>query len=319
MLDNINKVNQHHASGCSPLVDLSLNILSRLQPSFSSDEATRLRLVGVHSSNAFAPVVAHHNFPILNEFPNLIILQDGAALESLRAQLSFFGHQGKLNVLPHFDVSPYSNLYPNHRMITDRIRWLVSCENSQLGDLFAATLPALLQKTLPYSVLKNQTRRLELGDSIPSRFSFELERLGYSNVPVVEDPGTFSLRGGIIDLFSAAHDRPVRLELFGDDIESLRFFDPDTQRSLGETDFFYLTPAREVFFTDENRQTVARRFKESIVERDVQQDEAQEILHAISQGRYFHGVDFMLPYFYDKLSLPLEHFSSAVNVWIFQP
>src|SRR5690606_2444627 len=77
----------------------------------------------------------------------------------------------------------------------------------------------------------------------------QLERMGYLSAPLVEDPGTFSLRGGILDVFSPLLPQPVRLEFFGDTLESLRTFDPETQRTLTSRESLWLGPAREVLLT----------------------------------------------------------------------
>ena len=79
---------------------------------------------------------------------------------------------------------------------------------------------------------------------------------GYENTPLVEDPGSFAVRGGIVDVFSPLYSRPARIEFFGDAIESIRFFDPDTQRTLSETKELSICPAREVLFDDETKVAV---------------------------------------------------------------
>ena len=153
----------------------------------------------------------------------------------------------------------------------------------------------------------------------PSDLAALLEGLGYDNVPIVEDVGTFSLRGGIVDVFSPAHEYPVRIELYGDIIESLRFFDVDNQRSLGEAPQLQIIPAHEIIFSDENRQKAAGRFKASYEKRQIDREEAQALLHQLVQGQYFHGVEFLLSSFYESPALPLDHFNTPLNVWRLDP
>src|SRR5690606_30056203 len=90
---------------------------------------------------------------------------------------------------------------------------------------------------------------------------------GYSSAPTVEDVGTYSIRGGILDVYSPANPNPYRFELFGDVIESIRLFDPITQRSLDDVASAVILPAREAFFRDENRQKVAQLFQASVKDR----------------------------------------------------
>src|SRR5207302_1479272 len=118
----------------------------------------------------------------------------------------------------------YSNLYPNRRVIAGRLGWLWRAQTAKPGDIFIAPVEALVQRTLPYAVLSRKALRLAKNDALPESFAALLESLGYDNVPIVEDAGTFSLRGGIADVFSPAHPNPIRLELFGDIIDSLRAF-----------------------------------------------------------------------------------------------
>jgi len=127
------------------------------------------------------------------------------------------------------------------------------------------------------------------------------------------------VRGGIIDVFSPAHENPVRLELFGDIIDTLRSFDPENQRSLGDTTELCIIPAQEILFSDENRQTASGRFKASMQGRDIDREEAQAVLHQLAQGQYVHGIEFLLSYFYDTPALPTDHFNSGLNVWRLDP
>src|SRR5690606_5715590 len=83
--------------------------------------------------------------------------------------------------------------------------------------------------------------------------ALSLTHAGYENVPLVEDSGTFAVRGGIVDVFSPLYANPARLEFFGDTIESIRFFDPDTQRTTGDATELSISPARDVLFDDETR------------------------------------------------------------------
>ncbi|HMN66967.1 MAG TPA: hypothetical protein PKC28_00355, partial [Bdellovibrionales bacterium] len=110
-----------------------------------------------------------------------------------------------------------------------------------------------------------------------------------------------------------------RLELFGDIIDSLRSFDAENQRGLGDTDHLCVIPAHEVLFTDESRQRAATRFRANLEGRDVDREEAQALLHHMVQGQYIHGIEFLLSYFYPTPALPTEHFNSGLNVWRLDP
>ncbi|MGE0528257.1 MAG: hypothetical protein AB7P49_14405, partial [Bdellovibrionales bacterium] len=255
----------------------------------------------------------------LNEKPHLVLVADEAAVQKLVTSLRFLTPEAHPYVLPAFDVGVYSGLHPNRRALARRLRWLWRAHNARPGDIFVASVEAWVQRTLPYSTLSKNAFSFRRGDEIPADLSAWLEARGYVHVPIVEDVGTFAVRGGIVDVFSPAHDHPVRLELFGDIIESLRSFDEDSQLRLDELDVLEVIPAQEILFDDENRQAAAARFRRSFDGRPVDREEAQALLHQLAQGQYFHGIEFLLAYFYSTPGLPVEHFNSPLNVWRVDP
>ena len=277
-----------------------------------------MEIVGTDSATLLAGLLSLPKIA-MSAKPHLVIVGGAKDAERLVTSIQFISPESRPVVLPSFDVGIYSNLYPNRRVIAGRLGWLWRAQNARAGDIFIAPIEALIQRTLPYEVLSHKALRLGKNASLPDRFAQALELLGYDNVPIVEDVGTFSMRGGIVDVFSPAHPHPVRLELYGDLIESLRFFDVDNQRSLGEAPQLQIIPAHEILFNDENRQKAAAKFKTSYEGRKIDREEAQALLHQLVQGQYFHGAEFLLSMFYDQPALPLEHFNTPLNVWRLDP
>lgn len=285
---------------------------------FFRNRESSLEIVGSDSPTLLAGLLSLPKVA-LNEKPHLVVVGNRPAADKLIASLKFLTPELCPTVLPSFDVGVYSSLYPNRRVVAERLGWLWRAQNAKPGDIFIAPIEALVQRTLPYQTLAGKALRLGKNDSLPADFAGLMESLGYDNVPIVEDVGTFSLRGGIADVFSPAHDHPIRLELFGDIVDSLRFFDVDNQRSLGEALQLEIIPAHEILFNDENRQKAAGRFKASFQERSVDREESQALLHQLVQGQYFHGVEFLVSYFYNTPALPVEHFNCPLNVWRMDP
>ena len=296
---------------------LPWKIESALERFFRLSEPS-LEIVGTDSGTLLASLLTLPKVA-LNENPHLVVVSDLAAAESLVCSLNFIAPKVSTFILPAFDVGVYSNLYPSRRVVAGRLRWLWRAQNARPADIFIAPIEALVQRTLPYQTLAHKAFRLGKNDALPLEFAAHMEALGYANVPIVEDIGTFSLRGGIADIFSPAHEHPVRLELFGDIVDSMRFFDSETQRSLGETSLLEIIPAHEVLFTDENRQKAALKFKAGLEGRNLDREESQALLHQLVQGQYFHGVEYLLSYFYDMPATPLEHFNSPLNLWRLDP
>src|SRR5439155_13026916 len=125
-----------------------------------------------------------------------------------------------------------------------------------------------------------------------------LSTLGYARVPLVEDPGSFAVRGGIVDLWTPLAERPVRLEFFGDEIESCRTFEPDGQRTVAPVDEVVLCPAREALFTPEGKAAATEAVREAAERVDRPTSKVREILDAIEGGTPFFGMEALLPGFH---------------------
>jgi transcription-repair coupling factor (superfamily II helicase) len=274
-------------------------------------------LVGVHSCTPLGLLLSQSSSTTLKRRPHLVVTPDLETAETFRASVQFFDPQAQVHVLPPFDVGAYSNLYPSPKVIAARLRWLQAAQAAHGGEIFVATAEALMQKTLPYDVFRKNSLTIHRHSSLPESFIQFLISLGYVSSPTVEDVGSFSARGGVLDIFSSAHPQPVRLELFGDQVESLRFFDPTSQLSTEDVTSFTLLPAREVIYSDENRQKISVALQKAAEGRDVAKDELQEILRSVSQAKPFYGIDYLLPYFYERLDSPISYFSGAIDYWIY--
>jgi len=258
-----------------------------------------------------------HSFAAYEYSPTVVVTRDLVSAQKFAKYYALFSKLGgpavknfEAYILPPHDISPYSGLYSSRTYMMQRLQWLAHAGFAGKGGVFIAPIKALAQKTLPADVLLDHTREFSKGDELPSQLGTYLSKLGYESVPLVEDAGTFSLRGGIVDIFSPHHRNPVRLELFGDIIESLREFDPATQRSLSEVSSLTIVPAHEILFTEENILRCCQQLENKKSESDLLSIKSQ-----IRNETYFDGVEFMLPCFYDKPSMPHEYFSQTPTYW----
>lgn len=247
--------------------------------------------------------------------PHLVIVPNAEQAEVLQSALQFFDPKVSADVLTGFDVGLFSGLYPSRRLMADRVGWLWRASQAKPGDIFIAPIEFLLQKTLPFAELSRRHLTLSKNESLLDNLAEVLGSWGYVQAPLVEDVGTFSMRGGIVDVYSPAHERPVRLELFGDLIDSCRFFDPSTQRSEEECTTYHVIPPQEIQFTSESRQSASRYFNDTLDDRPLAQDEVQNFKQHLARGQYLAGMEFLLPGFFDHLESPLDHFSNELNVW----
>ncbi len=269
------------------------------------------QIVGTTSSVVLAGYLSSEHSLLQRKTPQLVVTATEDAALAFAQDLRFFNPSLEAHLLEPFDVSPYSTLYPNYRGLAQRINWLYRAQYSLGHEIFIAPIQAILQKTLPQKILDICTRTFRINDNISADFLKTLANLGYQPVPRVEDVGQFSVKGGLIDIFSPAHPNPVRIELFGDTIDSLRFFSPSDQRSLAATKDFVVLPTREVLFLDETAEAAQK----NILPRLKGSPEKESIYRSLVTKSFFPGIDFYLPCFYESLSSPLDFFTDNVNIW----
>ncbi|MDO8519058.1 MAG: hypothetical protein Q7T11_02715, partial [Deltaproteobacteria bacterium] len=165
--------------------------------------------------------------------PVVVITPDLKSALRFKEDLRFFiPPQFPVDLFPPIDVWPYHPLSPNPDVIMERLGLLWKFSHADAP--FAAVIPlsAFLRRVIPRKFFSDSCITLLKGDSADlGKLAAKLSALGYQKVPLVEDGGTFAVRGGILDLFSTAHQHPCRIEFFGDLMESIRFIDPATQIS----------------------------------------------------------------------------------------
>jgi transcription-repair coupling factor (superfamily II helicase) len=221
-----------------------------LQPIHDAVQHTAGRpcLAGIHGAmGAFAlSVLTRSDGPSF-----LIVTASDEDAERVYDDLRFFQtmlglSSETLALYPEWETLPYEPTAPAPELIARRARTLHRL-SERARTVLIASVPALLHRVMPVSVFMDGCVRLKAGDTIEREdFIARLLRLGYRRGSVVEIPGEFSVRGGIIDVYSTAADDPLRLELLGDTIESIRQFDPATQKSTAKLPDSLLLPAREL-------------------------------------------------------------------------
>lgn len=279
----------------------------------------RLTLTGTSSPLSLALLLSQTSSNVINDLPHIVVVSSDRDALRLQQEIEFFDPHRQSFFLPAYDVSPFSGLDPSPQSIRARLRFLGRATRAKPGDIFIATADGLSQKTLPYQTFVARQRLFRRGDEVPADFSTYLSSLGYQSTPMVEDVGQFAIRGGLIDLFSPATDRPVRIELFGDQIESLRSFSPEDQRSLEEVSSFDLIPCREALYTEEEYEKSLARFRRDLEQREVRGHEAEEALRLLWGRVQSPNLEFHLPFLFEKLESPLAYFSTPVNAWSLAP
>lgn len=279
----------------------------------------RLRVRGSSSALNLALVLCNNTSKKISGLPHLVVVPRMSDALRLQQCLAFFNPSHQSEILPHFDVSPYVGLYPRDRSIAERLRFLWMAQSAKPNQIFIAPIGSLLQKTLPFRALSENSHTFGVGAELPDGLSEFLSQIGYQSAPLVEDVGQFAIRGGIVDIFSPAHALPVRIELFGDQVESLRFFSPTDQRSQDPVTEFHLIPCREYLWKEADVESLVSSFRKTVEGRSVDQSEYEEALRHLSRKTSFPGIDFLLPFFFKQVESPLNHFCSDLNVWFIDP
>ncbi len=316
--NNHNLQNPHETqSWLQPQVE-SLNL--RLEEIL--ERGLRLKPTNIHVSGSSSAIpvaflLSQTHNELIQELPHLVVVSSDENAKRFKELVEFFDPMSSCITLCGFDVSPYSGLSPQPRVISSRLRFAYEASRShKRSPIFVTTLPALAQRTLPYEVFQAAIVKLEQGDEISSNsFGDRLTSLGYKAAPLVEDRGQFAVRGGIIDIFSPSYDQPIRIELFGDQISSLRFFDAETQHSSKEISSAEIIPAQEALFTQKEYKDLIARAREDFGRRGVLGPDADLLIRSLVLKHQTDGQEFLLPFFYKNLSSPLDYFNSEYYLW----
>ncbi|HEV8470917.1 MAG TPA: transcription-repair coupling factor [Candidatus Limnocylindria bacterium] len=237
-----------------------------------------------------------------------------------RAELAGWLGEERVLAFPERETMPFEVSAPSGTAVHQRLLSLWRLATAQTPVAVVTSLRALLEHTIPPDELARRGRTLRAGDRLSWQETASwLFDLGYEPVTEVSEPGTFSRRGGIIDIYPASADQPARVELFGDEIETLRAFDPVTQRSQSPQDQLVVLPARE--FSMENAPELAERLAEAGWDRAARADDEEaadlslyaRLVDSLREGGYAPGADAFAPALGATASL-LDHLGDRGTV-----
>jgi transcription-repair coupling factor (superfamily II helicase) len=214
---------------------------------------------------------------------------------------------GEILLLPAPEASPYAEVSPDRRAALGRLSTLAHLARpTPPGErpfaVCVATATALVRKVVPRAILEAHTLTLRVDEDLDREAVLgKLVEAGYLRVPVVEDPGTFAVRGAILDVWPPSAERPVRIELLGDAILSMKAFDPDGQRTVGAIRELRLPPAREAILDPAAVARARSRVSELCDAIDMPTSKARALAEDVAQGRAFFGAEGFLPAYYEAL------------------
>ncbi len=244
-----------------------------------------------------------HSGPILHA------TRDDARMARLAEALGLFAPGVEVLRFPAWDCLPYDRVSPNAEIVSERIATLTRLLAPAEGKrIVLTTVNALVQKVPPRHVFHATSLKLARGGRVKSEeLARFLDANGYGRAGTVMEPGEYAMRGGIIDVFPSGSAEPVRLDLFGDEIETLRSFDPATQRSGAAVASLLLRPVSEVFLDKES----TSRFRTGWRELFSAAASGDPIYLSISEGRRHPGMEHWVPLFHEGMETLLDYLPGA--------
>lgn len=230
----------------------------------------------------------------------VLITQDSLSANQLIEELSFFfnpqGLEQELLLFPDWETLPYDQFSPHQDLISQRLYTLSRIQHAK-NAVIVSSVSTLMHRLCPpefihqYALLLRQGQKLDL-----EIFRHQLQQAGYHNVSKVLEHGEFALRGSIIDVYPMGSGQPFRIELFDDEIESLREFDTETQRTVEKIKEINVLPAREFPLNEQSQTLFRRKFRELFPGNPSQ----CPIYESVSQGQFPAGIEYYLPLFFEN-------------------
>lgn len=262
---------------------------------------------------AFALVQAARE--IAPDKPVLFVARDGQRLPAIVEALAFAAPGLPVLELPAWDCLPYDRVSPGADAAArrlDALAAMIALAKKPHRAVVLTTANALLQRIPPAELVEAQTFHAKPGNQIDMNVLVSrLENSGFERVPTVRGIGEFAVRGGILDLFAPGWTEALRLDFFGDTLESIRVFDTATQRTTGQRKSMALQAMSEVALTPE---TISR-FRRAYIEAFGAPSRDDGLYAAVSEGRRFAGMEHWLPFFYERLETVFDYLPDAPMVF----
>jgi transcription-repair coupling factor (superfamily II helicase) len=239
--------------------------------------------------------------------PLLFVARDGQRLPAIIDGLAFAAPDLPVLELPAWDCLPYDRVSPGADAAArrlDALAGMAALATKPHRALVLTTANALLQRVPPAEAIEAQALRAKPGNRIDmEQLVRRLETAGFERVPTVREVGEFAVRGGILDLYAPGADEALRLDFFGDTLESIRAFDPASQRTTGQRNQLVMQAMSEVALTPD---TISR-FRRAYIEAFGAPSRDDALYAAVSEGRRFAGMEHWLPFFYEKLDTVFDY------------
>ena len=244
----------------------------------------------------------------------IFIAADDAAMRAITDSAHYFAPELEVIEFPAWDCLPYDRSSPALSVSAKRLAALHRLQAGKNGSqLLVTTVNAVLQRVLSPFRIRESVREFKPGVEIGREsLAALLQRQGYSRADTVVDAGEYAVRGSIVDIFPSGLEQGLRLDFFGDELESLRLFDPSTQTSTGILKSHLLLPASEALLDEDSIKRFRSRYREQFGAAAT----GDPLYQAVSDGRRLAGMEHWLPLFEEKLSTLFDHLTDADQIVI---
>ncbi|MCI5145345.1 MAG: transcription-repair coupling factor, partial [Candidatus Electrothrix sp. AR3] len=277
--------------------DIMLSILNQLSTDLKHRQ--KIEICGLQGSSAALFAARLHTMQAQQQALCCIVPTDDL-LEPLAGDISLFTNVPVL-IYPAFEIAPYTRLAPDPATTATRLSTLYFLQERSQPCIVLTSAEALLRRVMPKRVLSNHCELVMTGEEADREgLIVALTRAGYQPCELVRQPGDLAIRGGIVDLYPPASQLetqgPLRLDFFDDTVDSIRLFDPLSQRSLEELDEAVLLPASDILFP--NNPEGVKRWQQELP--SATSDEDRQMLQQLREQIRFPGIEFFLPLIYQQ-------------------
>ncbi|WP_297112502.1 transcription-repair coupling factor [uncultured Devosia sp.] len=242
----------------------------------------------------------------------VFVARDGRRMQRMAEILGAILPGHTILTLPAWDCLPYDRVSPNTVTIAARMNALAALTSGAKGAVVLTAVNALIQKLPPRDLVETMSFSAVVGRVVDSnKLIAWAANNGYLRVPTVRESGEFAVRGGLVDLFPAGSESPLRFDFFGSQLESIRTFDPDSQRTTGTLKRVDLTPMSEVVLNEET----IRRFRQNYTAAFGGNTVDDTLYATVSGGSRYSGTEHWLPFFYDHMDRLADYVGDAPFVF----
>ncbi|MDF1591093.1 MAG: transcription-repair coupling factor [Desulfobacterales bacterium] len=233
--------------------------------------------------------------------PLVVVTASAKEGERFVDDFCFFSNRSAQSIFyfPPYNIMPFKRVSYHNETAAGRIRTLYNLIDSSQPSILVTSVDAVLQKLIPRSELCRFAELIQKDEEINRDLLIKkLTSGGYINTAIVEEPGDFSIRGGIVDIFSTTYADPLRIEMVGDTVEALRFFSTTTQRTIRHIHEAVILPAKEVILTPDSLPEIISRIREQAASLEMPVTRVREYIRCIKDEGVFSGVESLIPLIY---------------------